>query len=325
MYTILIVGVGQLGSRHLQGVLKVNLDLEIYLLDPSESSRKTAQIRANEIVHAHTLNYLKDWTGVPDHVDVCIVATSSDIRERVVEELLRNTTVNYLILEKVLFEDIESYDRVRRLLEEKSVRTWVNHPKRTFQSFQSIRERVSKASSPPLFIISGNSWGIGCNGLHCIDTISYLRKTVLATVHTESLGSEVLESKRSGFVEFEGTLMGCMEDKSTFLLKSIPGERNQLSWYIDLGDSSIRIEEGGENPTSQFFSKGKSESVYMEHYTAEFQSDLSKDLIYDLLQSGTCQLPDYSESAHNHLIFINSLLKFYNEITGENTTILKIT
>jgi len=325
MYRILIVGVGQLGSRHLQGVLKVNLDLEVYLLDPNESSRKTAELRANEIVHSHTLHYLSDWSGIPGQVDICIIATSADIREKVVAELLHNISIRYLILEKVLFQEIKSYDRVGDLLKEKLVRTWVNHPKRTFQSFQSIMEKVSKVSSPPLFIISGNSWGIGCNGLHSIDTIAYLRKTRLSSLHTESLSSEVLQNKRPGFVEFEGTLMGCMEDKSTFLLRSMPGIRDQLSWYIDLGDSSIRIEEGGEQPVIQFFSKGKTEPLETEQYFPEFQSDLSKDLIYDLLQTGTCQLPDYSESSHNHQVFISSLLKFYNEIAGESTTILKIT
>lgn len=49
MYNIIIIGAGQLGSRHLQGVLKSTYALNVTVVDPSEESLNTARERAEKI------------------------------------------------------------------------------------------------------------------------------------------------------------------------------------------------------------------------------------------------------------------------------------
>ena len=53
----LIIGAGQLGSRHLQGLVKYLGQLEIYVLDPSIDSLIIAQEREREITHNHEIIY----------------------------------------------------------------------------------------------------------------------------------------------------------------------------------------------------------------------------------------------------------------------------
>ena len=50
MFKILLIGAGQLGSRHLQGLLKFQKKQFIYVLDRSEDSLTVAKKRAAEIL-----------------------------------------------------------------------------------------------------------------------------------------------------------------------------------------------------------------------------------------------------------------------------------
>ena len=49
MYNVAIVGAGQLGSRHLQGLSKVNININISVVDPKKHSLQLARSRFNEM------------------------------------------------------------------------------------------------------------------------------------------------------------------------------------------------------------------------------------------------------------------------------------
>ena len=55
MYNNLVVGAGQIGSRHLQAILKLDIKQTIYILDPSTNSLEISKERANEIPNNHKL------------------------------------------------------------------------------------------------------------------------------------------------------------------------------------------------------------------------------------------------------------------------------
>ena len=48
---IAIIGAGQLGSRHLQGLAQCNFDISIEVVEPYDLSRETAKKRYEEIGH----------------------------------------------------------------------------------------------------------------------------------------------------------------------------------------------------------------------------------------------------------------------------------
>ena len=70
---ILIVGAGQLGSRHLQGALKVLVPIDVFVIDPSNESLAIAAQRATEIDHNHTIKYQTDWNNLPAIFDIVII------------------------------------------------------------------------------------------------------------------------------------------------------------------------------------------------------------------------------------------------------------
>ena len=100
---IAIIGGGNIGSRHLQAVARIDKQLNIFVVDPSVSSRDLAGERFREIASSsiHDLEMLEKIDQLPQIIEIAIVATNSAIRRQIVEELLENSTVSYLILEKI--------------------------------------------------------------------------------------------------------------------------------------------------------------------------------------------------------------------------------
>jgi predicted dehydrogenase len=319
---ILIIGAGQLGSRHLQGVLKVNTPLAVFVLDPSEESLLIAKQRADEINHNHPIKYVTEWTELPSEFDIVIIATSSNVREKIIFQLAENYKTKYLILEKVLFPEVKSYKRVKELLENHNIKTWVNHPRRMFQSYMSLKEEMS--SSPKVFQVTGGNWGLGCNGLHFIDLFVFLASSNVKSIDTSRVDNIISASKRNGFIEFSGTITGVLNNGSVFHVTSLSGESTAATITIFDSQNRYLIQESG-TPVIYTFQKEKNFKCEEKEFNMEYQSTLTSVIVNNLIEKGNCLLPDYDEACHSHLPFISHLLNNYNRSTNTLHTILPIT
>jgi predicted dehydrogenase len=90
----LIIGAGQLGSRHLQGLLKLNVEQVIYVLDTSLDSLKISKAREEEIHHNNQIHYFSEWDLLPKDFDLVIIATSANVRAKVVKQLIESSSVS---------------------------------------------------------------------------------------------------------------------------------------------------------------------------------------------------------------------------------------
>lgn len=326
MNKVLIIGAGQLGSRHLQGVLKSILDFEVFVIDPNLSSLEIAKSRANEITHSKHIVFSESIESVPSEIDVAIVATNANVREQVITKLLNTIEVQYLILEKVLFQDLEAYDKIEQLIQTKNIKTWVNHPRRMFEHYQEIKKQIQENSLHITnFLATGNNWGLGCNGLHLLDLCAFLsNESKIATINTNQLDKRIITSKREGFIEFTGSLKIHFENGSKAEIISTDSESSSLTIFIATEKDKWLIREG--NPISVIHLKEENGApIEVKEFKPQFQSDLSTLLVQDLLTLGTCNLPTYKEACELHKPFIIALLDFYNAIENKASTHLKIT
>jgi predicted dehydrogenase len=319
---ILIVGAGQLGSRHIQGVLKVKTSINLFVVDPCDESLLIAKQRAEEINHNHPVKYLTGWTELPKDFDIVILATSSNVREKIIFQLTKNYTTKYLILEKVLFPEVESYKRIKELLENHKIKTWVNHPRRMFQSYRNLKKEMS--SNPKVFQVTGGNWGLGCNGLHFIDLFAFLASSNVKSIDTSGVDNMVTSSKRIGFIEFSGTITGIMDNGSIFQITSFFGESTANTITIFDVQNRYIIQESG---TPAIFSLRNDKNFTCEEklFIMEYQSSLTTELVNSLIETGNCLLPDYEEACNCHLPFIIQLLNKYNQSTNTLHSILPIT
>lgn len=320
----LIVGAGQLGSRHLQGILKYNNAAQtIYVIDPSLEALNISKSRAAEIDHIHQLFFQQDWDNLPETFDVVIVATNADVREKVINQLLSHNKVKYLVLEKVLFTDLLAYQRVSKILKSNSVNTWVNHSRRMFNSYRELQGLIG-GNFLGTFQVTGGNWGLGCNGLHFLDFFEYLSGSKIETIDADWVDFELLESKRKGFVEFTGTLKGKLANGSGFQVTSLKGEPSAGTIAIFDSENRFIIQESG-TPAIYYMKKSDGFKQNIIPCTMEFQSSLTTKLLEDLLSSGSCNLPAYEEAKQTHELFIGALLQAYNSIQKTDTHILPIT
>ena len=85
MYNILLVGSGQLGSRYLQGLSRINNDLEIFVVDPNLNALSIAKDRFEEMTKntfSHSVNYYQDFNELGNEFDLGIIATNAEDEER---------------------------------------------------------------------------------------------------------------------------------------------------------------------------------------------------------------------------------------------------
>lgn len=324
MKKIVIIGAGQLGSRHLQGIAQSSIDISIEVVEPFESSRETAKERYEEISnndHVVNIAFFDNISRLSSNIDMVIVATSADVRTKVVSELLETKNVDTLILEKVLFQTIEEYSSMEKLLEKTNTQCWVNHPRRMFPIYKELKEKLKDASQVS-YNFQGGDWGLACNGLHFIDHLAYLVNSTDLSLDNKYLNEKIYDSKRKGFVEFNGLLSGKIANH-TFSLYS--NKEVTLSLFTIVSDVLIAtIDEGlGEIKIATKENNWKSETI--KEKIIYFQSELSNILIEDIFVNKKCYLPTYKEAMELHVPYIKCLLEHMENTTRQNHKICPIT
>lgn len=323
MKICLIIGAGQLGSRHLQGLVKYLGELKIFVLDMSLDSLKIAKERENEIVHNHEIVYTQSWEVLPEFFDFVIIATNANVRELIIRQLLEKCEVKFLVLEKILFQDLNAYNRVGDLLIKNNVVTYVNHPRRMFDSYADLKLNIHTNSQSVYSVVGGN-WGLGCNALHFLDLFVYLSGKMIQEINVNSIEDKLLKSSRKGFIEFVGTLTGSLVDGSCFSITSLNGENSSVTVTIFNSEQRFLIQEGG-TPQIYEFNKKHLFSCKNNVFKVQYQSELTTNIAVGLLEDNFCLLPTYEDARHTHELFLAAMLRKYNKITELHTTILPIT
>mgnify|MGYP006094905473 CR=1 FL=1 len=312
---ILLIGAGGIGSRHLQGLKRSTIPIEIGIVDPSKSSLEIAKGRYNEVENNEKIkeiNYYSNLEDVSSKIDLAIVATTSEVRGNVIKELLKNKVVNNLVLEKVLFQTIDEYIEIEELLQLKNVKCWVNHPRRMHPFYVDLKQKL-KDTNQLSFNLQGGDWGLACNALHYIDLLAYLVNGQKLELNNEFLDGQIYSSKREGFKEVNGLLIGKVGNHVFTLYCQENNAPMVLSIISD--DMIVKINEVDGKVIYYENRKGWKEeeiSQKIEYY----QSELTHLLIEDILLIGKCDLTTYSQAKEFHVPFIKCIKEHFEKISG---------
>ena len=122
VFNIAIIGIGQIGSRHLQSLKKSKLNINIEAVSRSEESLEIAKSRYNELPnnqYIKQIKYYKNINSLSNNIDIIIVATNSDVRKEIVEELVNTKKIRFFILEKVTFPSNNDFINILKLFKDK--------------------------------------------------------------------------------------------------------------------------------------------------------------------------------------------------------------
>jgi predicted dehydrogenase len=324
---IAIIGAGQLGSRHLQGLSQITHHINAYVVDPSPQSIETAKMRYKEVTEVNgtkieSISFYEDYYLLPDTLDVVIVATNSNVRRKIVETLLNEKTVKNLILEKFLFQEINDFTVVGELLREKNVKAWVNCPRRMWDFYKSLKKEITGAYHID-YSVTGSNIGIGSNSIHFLDQLAFLSEDTSFKLSSAYLDKEIIESKRSGYIEFTGSLSGTTSKGHRFSVTSYRQEGVPL--VVQINSNRVRCVIR-ETEQKAFIAYQKDNWAWQEvNFRVMFQSELTHLAVEQILDNGSCALTTYEESSALHIKVLTAFCSHLEKIQSKEVSKCPIT
>ena len=321
---IAVVGAGNIGSRHLQGLARARFPATIHVVDPTASSLALAQSRVEEISPQAALEfrYASDLSALPETIDLAILACGAAPRRTLIEQMLASRQVGAFILEKFLFQSLGDHVAIGALLEARCIPTWVNTPRRAWPDYRVLAEQL-KDRGPLTMVVSQNSGhGLATNLIHLVDLLVFL----IGRYHGFRLAGRELRvdasaSRHVGAIEFSGNVYGYTPRGDVLVIRqpvdaSIEGRIEIIGngLYIAIDEKDSRI--------TQSDLKGV---VAVAPFQCLYQSELTGLIAQDILQTGSCNLPDYAQSASLHRECLKAFLEAMGRDRDDEQAICPIT
>lgn len=313
---ILIAGVGQIGSRHLQGVARSGLSTRVDLFDPRTESLETATNRLKEVPEAAQVAELRSFTRLDDldrEYDLAILACNADIRWELLQNLFRAREIPRLLLEKVVFQRTADFEAALRWVEEKKARAWVNCPMRTLPAFTTIRSELP-ANEPIHIHVGGGPIGMGCNAVHYIDLGAFLSGSPPVSFDADGLAPEPFPAKRPGFFETEGTAWVTFRNGSTLTL-SLFNREQPYEIEIRSGTSFWRVSPFEKTVVKR--SAPKDASPETRSFPFPFQSEMTGTIVARIFADQEVGLPTLRESFAVHSEFLKEMTEYFSNRLGK--------
>lgn len=202
MREIAVVGTGNLGQRHVEGIAKSSSVKVIHIVDPLARNReKASAFVANTDIE---ISLHKTVESLPKKLDLAVIATNANERLFVVKAILNNISVSNLILEKLVFNKTEEFKILDEYIFNLSLNIFVNFPRRMVKFYQHM-EFILRDEKNITFSVYGGDWGLASNVVHFLDLFQYLANAS-KKVENSIIDLFPINSKRAGYQEFIGKI-----------------------------------------------------------------------------------------------------------------------
>ncbi len=318
---ILIVGCGNIGSRHLQAVAKLSNVAVIDIIEPNSHSQTVAKSRFEEIPIDKNLriNWYKSLDSFEEESDLVIIATSSKGRVKIIETLLALGHKRFLI-EKMVCQSQEEYEHLINIMARYKAIGWVNTPRRYYQSYRNLRTIFNAKNSIYLSVTAGNE-GLGSNAIHFIDLFSWFSGEYNIHLKGDFLNNQIFTTKRGAeYKEFAGTIIGSTDNnKSLLTISFLPFDTIPLVVTIIGNDNHFIIDETNNN----FYSIKSRKELKINNIT-EYTSNLTTKIVTDIFEKKFCSLPTVQESSFAHYQLFNIFNEHLKKVTKNEIRICPI-
>ena len=297
--SILIVGCGNLGKRHFQSLLESEKPLNIILVDPSLKALTECESLESHNSKIHSIRKLTSLDGIPELIDLVIISTNSDVRRDVLTDIIKVSSVKYIIFEKYLFNDLDSYEEVSSLLRDRSIKAWVNQWMSFEESFREL-SNLCPSNEKIELKVKGRNWGLCSNSAHFINFFDFLTNRNNLLMQFSHFDEEVIPSKRKGFFELSGKIIVKNIQGDRLILESTKDQlHNSHPIYLEFTTKKEKIickyDEG-------ILEVGVSGMDDKKVFNVSLQSSMTLKLLSDLQKKESCSLPDYETSKKHHLL-----------------------
>ncbi|MCM3389082.1 Gfo/Idh/MocA family oxidoreductase [Ureibacillus chungkukjangi] len=299
---IIVIGVGNIGKRHVEALIKLKYNISLYIVDKEinflHNQKFLKELNRNniDIFSFDSLNKIQQ-----NQFDIGIIATNSVQRLEVLRELIDKFNIKYIILEKFLFPYINEYQEAFELLKNNRAKVYVNCGRREWESYKKLKDIFRYEDKIRIEVIGGN-WNLPSNLIHFVDLFHYFTNFSDVNFDISEDSIKIIESKRNGYINFLGHINIYDDRDNKISLSANKDTANGIDKIIITSENNkciIQEQEGSLNLNGQVL-----------NFTLEKVSDLTNKIIESLIENGECNLTPFFKSMEFHL----DILKEFNKL-----------
>jgi len=322
---VLIVGCGQLGSRHAQALAGAGLINAITVVDPSPEALALGHSRVHEIAGAKTITW--QWCTALEQAkgpfDAAVVATQAPGRVELIKTLVRAFGIKLLLVEKIVAQSTKDYTDLMAFAREEHARIWVNCKSRAYQVHQYIKTKLL-ADEPILYTASGGNHGLGNNGVHHADLFIFFDGARSIEPFGSYIDPVLHASKRgSHIMDLSGTLCGKTSKGSQLTISFAAGHMGPDQIFIAGSKSRFMVDhlqrtafESHESEKWAWKPLAWNEDILVSCMTKQFMKDI--------LERRACLLPDLEQCYPAHEFILGQLQPAFQAL-GKSADLCPVT
>lgn len=322
---IALIGSGKIGIRHLVGLNKIKFNIKITVIDINLASLKIAKnkfsklSKNNKVIDICFINSIKQ---IDSKIDLAIIATNSFERLSVIKQLINNTELKYLVIEKVAFQSVNEFKKAISILKKQNIKSWVNCSGRIQNLYVNIKKIINKEKRIEVFCFARN-YNIASNAIHLLDRLVFFSNSLISNIDLSLLRKKIFKSKRKNYLEFKGCFVAYTKRGDQLIILDDNDKSKEIFLNINTNNFKIII-----YPTLNLafcFSKENNWKVDKIKYDVPQQSELTSIFVNDIIMNGKCGLTNINQSYLIHKTMLSYFLKFINKINNKKTNSCMIT
>jgi predicted dehydrogenase len=291
---VMVVGLGNIGFRHVQGLAPVAARIRLWGCDPDSTARARASAEW-ERLGGIAGGFVESTADAPDAFACIILATAARGRLRLLAAVLSQLAGTTAVVEKVTFTAMSDFARAKALLADAGRQGVVNHARRLWPLHQVLRERLGGRRFT--LSVRGRDIGLGCNGLHFIDLLQFLSGEAAVSLQ-DWQGGAVMPAKRDGYWESHGRLRLATPGGSLLDLSVQADDPAVTTMHLAWEGGGFDIEEmPGAVHGEGGWQAGR----------APYQSELTGAVVAAVLEGRPTGLPALAESEAAHAVLLDVL------------------
>ncbi|MFC1671521.1 Gfo/Idh/MocA family oxidoreductase [Planctomycetota bacterium] len=323
---LLIVGCGGIGCRHLQALAEMDESVEVQVVEPKSSSQETGKRLLEEVdtrsnVAAH---WLDDIGSVKEGSDLAIVATTSQGRAEIIENLLAMGHKRFLI-EKMVCQSAGEYDSLLDRFEEHQAKGWVNCTRRYSPFYKEVISLLA-GKAPVAFNVTAGNLGLGCNAIHYLDLFAAIVTNANGIeLCGDYLSSQLLPNERGeAFVELAGTLLArCDEDGFASITFQSCGDK--AAGVISMVTEDCRVFVDEDQREAQVATSDGNWQWKRCNFDIPYTSSATAEIAGSIVRDDKCRLPTVQDSCWIHKELFRVFNQHIERVTGEKRSLCPVT
>lgn len=323
MKKILLVGCGNIGSRHLQSLCNNKEPYKITVVEPNVASVERAKAIIGEGAFAR-IEWVNQIDQAPTPNNLCIIATAAAQRKELLMGLLERKEKQFLI-EKLVAQSSKGYGEVLEAFQKNNAKGWVNFTRRYSLYYQRLRSVFEADNQPISLMADAGNLGLACGAIHLLDLFLFLDRSARLELVGEPRDLEMMESKREGYIDFSGNLLFRSENGSLLGINFTRDDFYPMVKTIRNGNKCFLTE-----PLDNLALFCRKEDNWKWKPVDDvpllpYISELTSVIVNDIFSKGICALPTLEESFYIHKALLDILLDEYCRVHGNIAEELPVT